>query len=468
MTSTCGATAQASFGTMPTPTDPYRYQVGFGNRFASEAIPGTLPIARNTPQKLKYDLYPEQLNGSAFVSSRATLQNVWMYRIRPSVAHRGLTRLPNNPDVSFSPLALGLDLTRMDIRDQQLEANFSLSNPDIEYVPSQLAWDPFSFPSSTQSVDFVDGIKTIAGQGDPSLNEGLAVHIYSANTSMDKKAFCSNDGDMLILPQQGRMDIQTEFGNLMVRPGELVVVQRGMRFKVKLPDGPVRGYIQEVFGSHYELAELGPLGSNGMALQRDFESPIASFDIDQTPWESGYVPYKYAIEKFINVGCVEKDQMDPTVYCVLTAKSKVPGVSISDFLVFTPKWSVTTNTFRPPELTVTQYYHRNMSTEVMGLLYGVYGGSSHVLEPGGLSYEASFMPHGETYDTFLKATTMDLKPTRVNEDTIGVTKYALERSGRLHETPATIWDDLEAHFNDHIDEINQDLRAAGLPLLGER
>lgn len=473
MHTTSGATAQATFATTPTPSDPYHYQIGFGNRFASEAIPGTLPIGRNTPQKIKYGLYPEQLNGSSFVSSRAMLQNVWMYRIRPSVAHRGLTALPRNPN---------------------LEANFSLLNPEVEYVPSQLAWDPFPLPSSSQSVDFVNGMNTILGQGDPALGEGLAIHIYSANSSMEQKAFCSNDGDMLILPQQGRLDIQTEFGSLMVRPGELVVIQKGMRFKVMLPDGPSRGYIQEIFGSHYELAELGPLGSNGMALQRDFESPMASFDIDESPWEivykhcgklylckqnhtpfdvvawhGNYVPYKYAIEKFVNIGCVDKDQIDPTAYCVLTAKSKVPGVSLTDFLVFTPKWSVTEDTFRPP------YYHRNMSTEVMGLVYGMYGGSSHVLAPGGLSYEASFMPHGETYETFRRATTVDLEPTRVSEGTIafmfhisaklGVTKYALERSGNLHQSPPEIWDDLRAHFMDHIDDINQTLRAAGLPLI---
>lgn len=78
--------------------------------------------------------------------------------------------------------------------------------------------------------------------------------------------------------------------SLMVRPGELVVVQKGMRFKVSLPDGPARGYVQEVFGSHYELPELGPLGSNGMALPRDFETPVASFDIDESTWESEFVP----------------------------------------------------------------------------------------------------------------------------------------------------------------------------------
>ena len=210
--------------------------------------------------------------------------------------------------------------------------------------------------------DFVRGIRTIAGQGDPTLQEGIAVHIFSANASMNNRAFCNNDGDFLILPQNDRLEIQTELGWIMVRPGELVVIQAGIRFRVMLPDGPVRGYIQEIFGTHYELPELGPVGSNGLALPRDFESPVASFDINSSHWEithklggglhtyrqehtpfdvvawhGNLVPYKYAIEKFVSMANAEKDQADPTICCVLTAKSKHPGVSLTDFAVFTPK-----------------------------------------------------------------------------------------------------------------------------------
>lgn len=232
-----------------------------------------------------------------------------------------------------------------------------------------------------------------------------------------------------------------------------------------------------------------------MAYPRDFESPVASFDIDSTEWEIVYkmagqlhickqkhtpfdivawhgnlVPYKYAIEKFVNVACVEKDQADPTIYCILTAKSKIPGVSISDFLAFTPRWSTTQNTFRPP------YYHRNMSTEIMGLIYGQYGGSSHVLQPGGLSYEASYMPHGETYETWKSATTKQLEPERIAEGTMAwmmhisvpvlLTQYATLESGCLHASEADQWDDVESPFLEHLDEVNADLVAAGLPQLG--
>ena len=378
----------------------------------------------------------------------------------------------------------------------QLESCFLPSNSNVESVASQLAWDPFQIPKCPETVDFIRGLKTIGGNGDPTLREGLAIHIYAANASMEKTAFCNNDGDFLILPQVGLLDIQTEMGRMMVRPGELVVIQAGIRFKVSLPYGPSRGYVQEIFGTHYELPKLGPFGSNGMAYPRDFETPVASFDIDASEWAIFYklggelhtcqqshtpfdvvawhgnlAPYKYAIEKFVNLACVEKDQADPTIYTVLTAKSKIPGVSLTDFLAFTPRWNTTSNSFRPP------YYHRNMSTEVMGLIYGQYGGSSHVLEPGGLSYEASYMPHGESYQTWVDATTKDLKPERVAEGTMAwmwhmsvtllLTKYALNGTGCLHTSSPRQWEDIKGHFLDHKDQINSGLAAAGLPLLGE-
>lgn len=383
-----------SFYTVPTPQDPYSYQTGFGNRFASEAIPGALPVGgQNVPQRCPFDLYSEQLNGTSVISSRQTLQNVWMYRIRPSVAHRPLEPLPPNPD---------------------LEACFSPHNANVKYTPLSYCWGPLELPASTGDVDFIEGIKTIGGHGDPTLKEGLAVHMYAANISMENKAFINNDGDFLIIPQTGRLDVQTELGRLMVSVGEICVIQAGIRFRVSLPDGPVRGYIHEIFGSHFELPELGPIGSNGLAHPRDFESPAASFDIDSSAWQiiqkltgelysyeqshtpfdvvawhGNYVPYKYALSKFVTIACGAKEQLDPTVYTVLTARSKIPGVSLSEFAAFTPKWLNTQDTFRPP------YYHRNMATEIVGLIYGKHNkGSAKDMIPGGLSCEHSYMPHG--------------------------------------------------------------------------
>ncbi|TFK22744.1 homogentisate 1,2-dioxygenase [Coprinopsis marcescibilis] len=472
--SVSGASAQAALSSQPTEKDPYIYQFGFGNRFASEALPGVIPYAQNSPQRVKYDLYAEGITGASFVAPRAENLSAWLYRIRPSVAHKGFTRLPDNPD---------------------MESCFLPLNPKVHVSPTQLAWHPFDLPPGSEKVDWTQGLKTIAGNGDPSLHEGLAIHMYLANTSMDKKAFCNNDGDMLILPQQGRLDVQTEYGKLMVRPGELCVIQRGMKFKVLLPDGPSRGYIQEIFGQHYVLPELGPLGGYGLANARDFESPVASFDIDQSPWEiihrvtgqlhscaqdhtpfdvvawtGNYVPYKYALEKFVNVGSISKDHIDPSIFCVLTAKSKQDSVPLCDFLIFSPRWDVASGTFRPP------YYHRNSSTEFMGLLYGNYDGRSDGFQPGGASYETGFCPHGVSYDEWRKATEVDLQPQRVSEGTIAImfessmvltiTDWAKNRSGKLHEHEPGMWDGLRDHFSEHIDDINADLKAKGLPLLG--
>ncbi|KAG6897771.1 hypothetical protein C0993_007339, partial [Termitomyces sp. T159_Od127] len=360
------------------------------------------------------------------------------------------------------------------------------------HSPTQLAWRPFDIPKASDSVDFIDGLKTLAGNGDPTLREGLAIHMYLANTSMKNKAFCNNDGDFLILPQLGRLDIQTEFGKLMVRPGELVVIQRGLKFKIMLPDGPSRGYIQEIFGSHYVLPELGPLGANGLANARDFEHPLAYFDVDQSPWNivyklcgklfncyqehtpfdvvawhGNYVPYKYAMEKFVSVGSISKDHIDPSIFCVLTAPSKAPNVPLADFLIFSPRWDVANNTFRPP------YYHRNSATEFIGLLYGEYGGRSDAFQPGGASYETGFCPHGVSYEEFKKATESDLAPMRVQEGTImfmfessmmlTITDYAMHRSGKLHEHEPKMWDDLKAQFMNHLQEVKTSVETANLP-----
>ena len=382
----------------------------------------------------------QQLNGTGIISPRRALQHVWMYRILPSIAHRPLQKLDSG---------------------RSLVADFTISNPLVQFVPNELAWNPFPLPSPGSAVDFTQGLKTIAGHGDPMSKEGLAIHMYSANRSMERTAFCSTDGDFLILPQHGRLEIQTEMGMMMVRPGELAVIQTGIRFKVTLPDGPVRGYVQEIFGTHYELPELGPIGSNGCALPRDFESPLAHFEIDQstwtviyklagelftcqqdhTPfdvvaWHGNYVPYKYQLERFVNIANVNKDQSDPTISCVLTARSKTPDTALTEFLIFTPKWSTAENTFRPP------YFHRNAATEVMGMVYGEWRGTGHVLAPGGLSYEPSFLPHGEDPKKFMEASARKLVPEPVFERTLAfmmhinshlsLTRFALRESGNLH------------------------------------
>ncbi|ORY72416.1 homogentisate 1,2-dioxygenase [Leucosporidium creatinivorum] len=454
--------------------DPYEYQVGFGNSFASEAIPGTLPVGQNSPQKVAWGLYAEQVTATAFVAPRHSNQKLWLYRMRPSVAHQGFTEMPENPDMC---------------------ADFSPSNPKVSVSPTQIAWKPFALPPDSEKIDFIDGLKTVAGTGQPQAKEGLAIHMYLANTSMEHRAFCNNDGDFLIVPQQGRLDIRTELGNLMVRPGEICVIQRGLRFKVSLPDGPSRGYIQEVYGAHYELPDLGPLGANGLANPRDFEHPIASFEIDQSGWEivyklmgtlwscsqehspfdvvayhGNYVPYKYDLSRFCNVGSISFDHIDPSIFCVLTARSNEPGTPMADFLVFSPRWDVASHTFRPP------YFHRNAASEMMGLIMGDYGGRSDDFLPGGMSYEAGFTPHGVDYEVFSAASEIEQNGAQWISDgayafmfescrAFTLTDWAVKRSGTIHYHEPKMWDPLESEFIERLDEVNAHLATLGLPAL---
>ncbi|KAK0434288.1 homogentisate 1,2-dioxygenase [Armillaria borealis] len=454
--------ASASFVSSPS-GDPYKYQVGFGNRFASEAIPGTLPQGQNHPQKNKYGLYMEGMTGSPFVAPRPQNLHAFMYRIRPSLDHKKFAKLPDSPD---------------------MESNFLPTNPKVHISPTQLSLGPPPFPLSSDEVDFIAGLKTIAGNGEPTAREGLALHFYVANADMKNKAFCNSDGDMLVAPQQGRLDVQTEFGRMMVRPGEFMVIQKGMKFTVSLPDGPSRGYVQEIFGSHFELPDLGPIGGHGMANPRDFEVPLASFEIDETPWEvvykiggqlfsaaqdhtpfdvvawqGNYVPYKYAMEKFIFVGSLSKDHIDPSVFTVMTAKSKATGIPLVEVLTLSERWDVASDTFRPP------YYHRNNATEIAGLIYGEW------VPPyvrGGIGLQTVFCPHGPPPEVHKGASTMELKPERVFKDTLLIgfetpmiltmTDYALNRAGTVTESePLSFPPDFIAR----LEEINADLKAAG-------
>jgi homogentisate 1,2-dioxygenase len=470
---TPGGSAAGTFVTTGTLEDPYSYQVGFGNRFATEAVPGALPTGgRNLPQRCEYDLYSEQLNATSFISSRQTMQHLWFYRIRPAVAHKPLRAFAMKHD---------------------MVAAFVGHNKDVKFTPFTFEWGPLEQPSETEPVNFYQGIRTIAGHGDPTSKEGLAVHQYAASVSMGSEAFVNHDGDFLIIPVQGRLDIQTELGRMMVRPGEFCVIQAGLRFKVVLPDGPVHGYVQEIFGSHYELPDLGPIGSNGLALPRDFEIPVASFDMDSSEWEvvlklagelyhykqnhtpfdvvawhGNYAPYKYDITKILALSS-SKDQLDPSAYCILTAKSKIPGVSLSDFCAFTPKWVNSLDSFRPP------YYHRTVASEMMGMVYGTYAGSSKTLSPGALTCDNSYVAHGESYQAWKKATSAVLEPQYQGEASlsfmfhmsshVGVTKFAMERHARTKPPPEHLWDDLQGEFLNHIPVINKKLTAAGRPPL---
>ncbi|KAF9588131.1 hypothetical protein IFM89_007607 [Coptis chinensis] len=344
------------------------YLSGFGNHFSSEAIPGALPHGQNSPLMCPYGLYAEQISGTSFTAPRKSNQRSWLYRIKPSVTHE-----PFKPRVPSH---------------EKLVSEFNQTNSSAN--PTQLRWKPVEIPDSP--TDFIDGLFTICGAGSSFLRHGYAIHMYTANKSMENSAFCNADGDFLVVPQKGRLCVTTECGKLQVSPGEVVVLPQGFRFSIDLPDGPSRGYVAEVFGTHFQLPDLGPIGANGLASSRDFLVPTAWFIKDPHPgytivqkfggelftarqdfspfnvvaWHGNYVPYKYDLSKFCPFNTVLIDHGDPSINTVLTAPTEKPGVALLDFVIFPPRWLTAENTFRPP------YYHRNCMSEFMGLIYGKY------------------------------------------------------------------------------------------------
>merc|ERR1712137_455088 len=380
----------------------YSYQQGFGNHFCSEAIPGALPIGQNAPQKCAFGLYAEQLSGTAFTVPRTHNQRSWLYRTQPSVTH-----LP------FTEIESGLFTDNYNIID-----------------PNQFQWRPFEI--SSEKHDFVQGMKTICGAGDPSSREGVAIYIFTANANMENKSFYSSDGDFLLVAQQGTLDIQTEFGKMLVEPGEICVIQRGMHFTVNV-NGPTRGYALEVFTGHFEIPNLGPIGANGLANPRDFQTPVAYFErendrdwtiinkflgkqfvakMDHSPynvvaWHGNYAPYKYNLNLFNTMNTVSFDHADPSIFTVLTCPTNTPGQAAVDFVIFPPRWVVQENSFRPP------YYHRNCMSEFMGLIKGEYEAKKDGFCMGGASLHSCMTPHGPDTKTFEGASTCELKPVKI-------------------------------------------------------
>ncbi|ODM97083.1 Homogentisate 1,2-dioxygenase [Orchesella cincta] len=218
---------------------------GFGSELASEdsRCPNSLPKGQNNPQQCPFGLYAEQLSGTAFTAPRESNKRSWLYRIRPSVVHQPFTPLP--------------------IPDEKITGNYS--NYVVE--PNQTRWLPFPLPK-TEGVDFVQGLSTICGAGDVQSRNGVAIYTFACNTSMSHSAFYSSDGDFLI--EKGVLHIRTEFGRMQVSPGEIC---QGMRFAVDV-SGPTRGYMLEVFGTHFVLPHLGPIGQMVSANQRLSFSPL--------------------------------------------------------------------------------------------------------------------------------------------------------------------------------------------------
>jgi homogentisate 1,2-dioxygenase len=422
------------------------YQTGFANEFATEAVRGVLPKGQSAPQHVPLGLYTELWNGTPFTAPRAANRRTWVYRINPSAKHKPFVEIP----------------TRL-LRSGPFD--------EVPTPPTQLRWDPFPLPET--ETDFVDGLVTLGGNGDPSLQQGLALHMYTANAPMKDRFFYDADGELLLVPQQGSLRILTELGILDVEPGEICVLPRGLRFRVEPLGGPVRGLAVENYGPAFRLPELGPIGSNGLANPRDFQSPVAAFEdrsgtfrqdakflgrlwtaeIDHSPldvvaWHGNFAPYKYDLANFVALSTVTFDPPDPSIFTVLTAPTAIPGTANADFAVFPPRWIVAEHTFRLPS------FHRNVSSEFLMLIRGAYHGKAGGFVQGGASLHNCMTGHGPDAASYEKGVAAEEKPEFL-ANTLAVlvetqlvvrpTKYALE-SQILQRNYLESWQGLKKNF----------------------
>jgi homogentisate 1,2-dioxygenase len=415
------------------------YQSGFGNTFSTEAVKGALPVGQSSPQRAPKGLYAEVLSGTSFTAPRAENLSSWLYRLRPSAMHAPFKRIGNGL-LRSGPFA------------------------EVETPPNRLRWDPLPMPS--KAADFVDGLYTVAGSVDPAAQTGLAVHIYRATRSMKDRYFYNADGEMMFVPQQGSLKIFSELGILEVNPGEISVIPRGVKFKVMI-EKPVRGYLCENYGAHFRLPELGPIGSQGLAQKRDFLAPLAAFEdqagkcevvakflgnlwaseyrrspLDVVAWHGNCAPYKYDLAKFMVINTVSFDHADPSIFTVLTSPSGRQGVANCDFVIFPPRWLVAEHTFRPP------WFHRNVMSELMGLVHGAYDAKAEGFLPGGISIHNCMSAHGPDLASYEKAVEAELKPQKLDKSLAFMwesryvfrpTKAAMKAS-QLQKNYDKVWD----------------------------
>jgi homogentisate 1,2-dioxygenase len=380
---------------------------GFGNTFETEALPGALPQGQNSPQRPAYGLYAEQLSGTPFTAPRAANARTWLYRMRPSVAHIG----------RFARIDVPLWKTAPHVVDHGLALG-------------PLRWGPVPIPD--EALTFVTGMRTMTTAGDVHGQAGMAAHVYLATAPMADDYFMNADGELLIVPETGRLHLFTELGRLEIGAGDVAVVPRGVKFQADPVGGPARGYVCENYGTRLRLPELGPIGANGLANPRDFRSPVAAFEekeqpcrlvvkwcggfhaaeighspLDVAAWHGNYAPYVYDLRRFSPVGSILFDHPDPSIFTVLTAPTTEPGTANIDFVIFPERWMVAEHSFRPP------WYHSNLMSEFMGLIYGRYDAKEEGFVPGGMSLHNCMLPHGPDADAFEKAGNADLEPTKL-------------------------------------------------------
>ena len=405
---------------------PPEYLSGFGNHFATEALPGALPDGRNSPQRCPYGLYAEQLSGTAFTAPRHANRRSWLYRIRPAAVQG-----------PFEPLA-----------HPGLVGHFGTCAP----VPDPLRWSALPVPSAP--TDFIDGLLTVGGSGSSDAHSGCAIHWYRANRSMHDRFFYDADGELLIVPERGGLRLVSELGRLDVQPQEIAVIPRGVRFRVELLEAQARGYLCENYGAPLKLPDLGPIGANGLANPRDFLAPVALYEdrdgpmelvakfggglfragLDHSPldvvaWHGNHAPYKYDLRRFNTLGSVSYDHPDPSIFLVLHSVSETPGVDALDFVIFPPRWLVMQDTFRPP------WFHRNIASEFMGLVHGRYDAKASGFEPGGASLHNCMSGHGPDAETFERASRADTTVPQHITDTMA---FMFETRTLIRPTPQAL------------------------------
>ncbi|MEE4451061.1 homogentisate 1,2-dioxygenase [Novosphingobium resinovorum] len=404
---------------------------GFGNHFACEAVAGALPVGRNSPQRVPFGLYAEQLSGTAFTVPRAENRRSWLYRLRPAANH------PPYRPCSSAPL----------LRTGPFD--------EVPPSPNRLRWNPLPVP--VEPTDFIDGLVTICGAGDPSAATGLGIHLYTANISMGRRAFYSADGEMLIVPQHGALKITTEMGWMTVAPQQIAVIPRGLRFRVELMDDAARGYVCENYGALFRIPDLGPIGSNGLANPRDFETPVAAFEDDDEPyeivqkfcgglwsttqshspfdvvaWHGNLAPCRYDLRRFNTINTVSFDHPDPSIFTVLTSSTDTAGTANCDFVIFPPRWMVAEDTFRPP------WFHRNVMSEFMGLVDGSYDAKAGGFAPGGASLHNCMSGHGPDKASYEGAVRAPLAPHKIDNTMAFMfeSRFVLRTTRFAIETPA--------------------------------
>ncbi|HEV7353540.1 MAG TPA: homogentisate 1,2-dioxygenase [Brevundimonas sp.] len=413
---------------MTTRSNAPAYITGFGAHVETEAVAGALPVGRNSPQRHPLGLYAEQLSGTAFTAPRSENRRSWLYRLRPSAQHP-----------PYRPFAQG------QVRSGPFD--------EVPPSPNRLRWDPLPLPETP--TDWVEGLVTYGGCGDAATQGGVGIHLYAANRSMVDRLFYCADGELLIVPQQGTLTLKTEFGVLETPPGHIAVIPRGVRFRVEV-EGPVRGYVCENYGAPFRLPDLGPIGANGLANPRDFETPVAWFEdvdrptevvqkfqgalyattfdhspLDVVGWHGNHAPYRYDLARFNTINTVSYDHPDPSIFTVLTSPSDTPGTANCDFVIFPPRWMVAEDTFRPP------WFHRNVMSEFMGLVHGAYDAKEGGFAPGGASLHNCMSGHGPDQPSWDKATHTELKPHKI-ENTLAFmfeTRWVIRPTGWAMATP---------------------------------